>query len=263
MTRPGRRYRRAAGRVLAVVVTVALVTGCAGSGRERGDGPARRTLTVLAAASLTDVFTELAGRYEADHPGVRVELVLGSSSALAAQLLAGAPGDVVATASPETMDRVRRAGLAGAPSSFASNRLRIVVPAANPGRVTTPADLARPGVTVALCQPEVPCGAAAALLLRRAGLRVRPVTLENDVRAVLTKVVLGEVDAGVVYRTDVRAGGDAVRGIPVPAAADVVTRYPISVLTDAAEPGLAEEFVALVRSPAGRGVLTSAGFGPP
>lgn len=222
------------------------------------------TLTVLAAASLTDVFERIGAGFEAEHPGVEVTFSFSGSSGLAAQVVAGAPADVFAAASPATMARVTDAGLADAPPRvFARNRLQLVVPAGNPGEVAGLADLAEPARVVALCAPEVPCGAAAERLFAAAGLTPAPDTLESDVRAVLTKVRLGEVDAGLVYRTDLLAAGDDVQGIDIPQSAEAVNDYPIAVLRDAPSPGAARAFVDYVLAPSGQAALADAGFDAP
>lgn len=224
--------------------------------------PLAGTVTVFAAASLTGTFTELGHAFEAAHPGTTVRFSFAGSSSLAQQILAGAPVDVFAAASTATMSLVTDAASTGraTPAVFARNRLEIAVPAGNPGHVTGLADLARPELRVALCAPQVPCGAAADAVFAAAGLTPAPDTLEQDVKAVLTKVELGEVDAGLVYRTDVIAGGDAVQGIEFPQSAAAVTEDPIVVLPDAPHPEAAQAFVDLVRSPHGRAVLSAAGF---
>ncbi|HSV67298.1 MAG TPA: molybdate ABC transporter substrate-binding protein [Mycobacteriales bacterium] len=254
----------------ALAGAVAVLAGCGGtgggspagtsSGTSVGD-PVTGIVTVLAAASLTESFSTLGRRFESAHPGVRVVFSFGASSDLATQITQGAPGDVFAAASPATMDTVTRAGEArGDPQVFASNVLAIAVPPGNPARVAGLADLARPGVKVALCAVQVPCGAAATKLLAADGVVVRPVTLERDVKAALTKVELGEVDAALVYRTDVRAAGGKVTGIEIPDAAKAVNRYPIVVLSGAKNATAAQAFVDYVRSDAGRQVLGDAGF---
>lgn len=255
-------------RALAVGAALALtLAGCtAASAPEPTPAPTPELagdLTVLAAASLTGVFEELAAEFGADHPGVTVTLSFGGSSALAEQIVSGAPADVFASANEPTMQSVVDAGLAADPSVFATNTLEIVVPAGNPGEVTTLADLARPELVVALCDPAVPCGSAAEKLLVAEGVAASVDTLEEDVRAVLTKVALGEVDAALVYRTDVLEAGSDVEGIEVPAAADIVNRYPIAALAGSGSPEAAAAFVAFVRSPRGAAVLAAAGFGAP
>ncbi len=260
----------AAGALAAASV---LLAGCAasGSGAAPSTGSASApaaevadsTLTVFAAASLTTVFDELAERFEAEHPGVDVVVNSGGSGALAEQIVQGAPADVFAAAAEAPMQRVVDAGLAEAPAVFASNTLELVVPAGNPAGVTGLADLEREALRIALCDESVPCGSAGARLFTAAGVTPAPDTLESDVTAVLTKVALGEADAGVVYRTDVLASRDAVEHIEVPGAASVVTRYPIASMTDAAAPTTASAFVDLVTGDVGRAVLGDAGFGAP
>lgn len=215
-------------------------------------------VVVLAAASLTDAFTALGEQFEQQHPGARVTFSFGASSALAQQVLAGAPADVLATASTSTMGQV--ADLTGTPEVVATNTLQIAVPAGNPGGVTGVEDFADPDLTLALCAVEVPCGAAAQEMFARAGVVPLPDTYEKDVSATLTKVVLGEVDAAVVYRTDVLAAGDAVEGVDVPEDVDVVNEYPVAVLADAPNPGAAAAFRDLVLSVVGAEVLEAAGF---
>lgn len=221
-------------------------------------------MTVLGAASLTEAFTRLAGELEAADPALTVRLSFAASSALAAQILGGAPADVFAAASPATMEQVVGAGLAaGEPVVFARNRLQIAVPPGNPAGVAGLADFARPELDIALCAEQVPCGEAAATAFAAAGVQPAPDTLEQDVKATLTKVVLGEVDAALVYRTDVRAAGDDVEGIDFPEAERAVNDYLVVALRDAAHPDGAAAFVASLRSPAGRRILTEAGFDAP
>jgi molybdate transport system substrate-binding protein len=218
-------------------------------------------VVVFAAASLTETFTALGRSFEASHPGVRVRFNFGGSSGLAQQITQGAPADVFAAASLATMKVVTDSGAAaGQPRVFARNRLIIATPAGNPGGVRKPADLAGPGRKVVLCAPQVPCGAAAAKALAAAKVTVTPVSQEQDVKAALTKVSLGEADAALVYRTDVKAAGGKVEGIDFPEAAQAVGDYPIVTLAAAPQPALAGEFVRLVRSAAGTRVLTQAGF---
>ena len=253
-------------RAPVLAVAVLTLAGCtSGSVVDRGvpaDGLGG-SITVLAAASLTGSFTRIGKDFEAAHPGTRVTLSFGPSSGLARSITGGAPADVYASASQQTMDAVTSAGLAVEGGAFARNDMEIAVPPANPGGIAALADLARPRVKVALCQAQVPCGTGAAPVLAKAGLTVRPVTEEVDVKAVLTKVRLGEVDAGVVYRTDVLAAGATVRGIEIPADVNASTTYPIATLTKAANPTLAAAFVDYVLSADGRRVLADAGFTGP
>jgi molybdate transport system substrate-binding protein len=256
--------------LVAACVSSALLAACGTAGRsgERasdgsGSPSVAGQVTVFAAASLTEAFTTLGARFERQHPGTTVQFSFGPSSGLAEQISAGAPADVLASADTATMDRIVRQGRAARSTVFATNELEIAVPAGNPAHVQGLADLTRSAVKVALCQPQVPCGSLAAQAFHRAGVTVRPVTLEADVKSVLAKVSLGEVDAGVVYVTDVRAAGDAVTGIPIPAAVNTSTQYPIAALTDAPNAVTASAFVAYVMSDAGRSALAAAGFSAP
>jgi len=221
------------------------------------------TVTVFAAASLQESFTTFEEQFEQANPDVDVILNLGASSALATGITQGQPGDVFASASQSTMDTVIAAGAAETATAFARNTMQIAVPPANPAGITALSDLTRSGVKVALCQAQVPCGKAAATVFDNAALTVVPVTQESDVKAVLTKVRLGEVDAGIVYVTDVRAAGGEVTGIDIPADVNASTTYPITTLTESENPAAARAFVEHVLSEEGAEVLASAGFATP
>lgn len=253
-------------RLVLPVVAVLLASACTGPDPDPAPSPGALSgdLTVLAAASLTEALTRLEEDFSASHPDVEVVLSFGPSSGLAQQVVSGAPADVFAAASPATMQTVVDAGqVAGEPQVLVRNTLQIAVPPDNPGGVRGLADLADPGRTVALCAPEVPCGAAAEQVFGAAGLTPAPDTLESDVKAALSKVRLGEVDAALVYRTDVVAAGAEVRGIDFPESAEAVNDYPVAVLAEAPNSAAAEAFLALLRSPQGRQVLTDAGFARP
>ncbi|WP_349897080.1 molybdate ABC transporter substrate-binding protein [Parafrigoribacterium soli] len=222
------------------------------------------TLVVDAAASLTGTFQKLGAEFHAEHPGVTVTFNFGGSSALAAQIVSGAPADVFASASPATMKSVTDAGAAAtAPVVFVRNRLEIAVPASNPGHVTGLKDLADPAKKIALCAPEVPCGAAAVTVFTKAGLTPAPDTLEPDVKAALTKVQLNEVDAALVYRTDVQAAGDGISGISFPEADSAINDYLIAPLKASTHRKLAAAFVAFILGDHGKTVLGAAGFDLP
>ncbi|MEV0809590.1 molybdate ABC transporter substrate-binding protein [Micromonospora sp. NPDC050200] len=257
---------RAALAVLPMVAALGLA-GCGGGTDDGGKGETggiTGTVTVFAAASLTGSFTTLGRQFEAAHPGVRVTFNFAGSSALATQITQGAPADVFASAAPKNMATVTDAGAAdGSPTVFARNQLVIAVPKGNPARVTGLADLTRPSAKVALCAEQVPCGAAAARALDAAGVQLTPVTLEQDVKGALSKVTLGEVDAALVYRTDVRSAAAQVDGVDFPESAGAVNDYPLVVLKDAPNPTAARAFVEHVLSDQGRAVLTGAGFQPP
>ncbi|MGY1715619.1 molybdate ABC transporter substrate-binding protein [Geodermatophilus sp. SYSU D01106] len=260
------------GRVLAGLTAVALAASACGGGDDGaaattptgGNGGPTGTLTVFAAASLTDVFTALGEQLEAENDGLTVQFNFAGSSALATQLTQGAPADVFASANGAQMSVVTDAGLAdGDPTVFTANVLQIAVPAGNPAGVTGLADFAREELALAVCAPDVPCGAAAEDVFAAAGVTPRPDTQEEDVRAALTKVELGEVDAALVYATDVVAAGDAVEGISVPEAEDAVNDYPLCTLAGAPNPDAARAFVDLVLSDEGQQALQDAGFRAP
>jgi molybdate transport system substrate-binding protein len=218
-------------------------------------------LTVLAAASLTETFNQIGKDFEAANPGVTVTFSYAGSSALAQQITSGAPADVFASASPATMKTVTDAGDAsGTAVVFVKNQLVIAVPKGNPKGVKALADLTKPGLKVALCATQVPCGAAAQKALTAAGLTVTPVTLEQDVKAALSKVKLGEVDAALVYRTDAKAAASDVEGVEFPESAQAINDYPIVALKDAPNPSTAAAFVAFVQTEPEIKVLTDAGF---
>jgi molybdate transport system substrate-binding protein len=242
-------------RYAAALAALLLVPGLAGCGS--GD----KTLTVFAAASLQEPFTALAKQFEKDHKGVKVELSFGASNDLTAQIQQGAPADVIATASTATMDQID--GDITDRADFASNTMEIAIPAGNPGHIHSLADLARKGVKLAVCQAEVPCGTVAAKVFANAKMTVHPVTEEVDVKSVLTKVSLGEVDAGIVYVSDVKTAGPKVTGITIPAAVNAITTYPIATVTKAKQKSLAADFVELVEGDAGRTALAASGFAPP
>ncbi|MCA2227603.1 molybdate ABC transporter substrate-binding protein [Nonomuraea aurantiaca] len=266
-------FRRLSRWAIALPVALALagLSGC-GSGQpatssatsaSASAGGGAKEVTVFAAASLTGTFTELGKAFEAAHPGTTVKFNFGSSATLAQQIVQGAPADVFAAASPATMKTVTDASSASAPTTFVRNKLEIAVPKDNPAKVDELKDLADSKVKVALCAEQVPCGAAAVKALDAAGLKVKPVTLEQDVKATLTKVELGEVDAALVYKTDVIASAGKVRGLEFPEADKAINDYPIATLAKAPAGDLAKQFVDLVLSQQGKDVLTKAGFEAP
>ncbi len=244
--------------LLAPALLATALTGCGSDPRADAGEAGAGTITVFAAASLTEAFTEIARDLEAEQPGTTVVLSFGASSTLARQIVDGAPADVFAAASPATMATVVDAGGAEQPRVFARNTLQIAVPDDAPDVAL--ADFADPDRTLALCAPEVPCGAAATEVFRTAGITPRPDTLEQDVKAALSRVRLGEVDAALVYRTDVLAAGDEVRGIDVPEAAAAVNDYPVAPLSESRNRDGAAQFVQWVLSQEGQRVLAHAGF---
>ncbi|MGY0070334.1 molybdate ABC transporter substrate-binding protein [Streptomyces sp. QTS137] len=268
-TRPSRSGRRtprtrAAGAVALLVLGAS--TACSpssddGSSSGRGDTRVSGTVTVFAAASLTESFTTLGERFEKANPGIEVTFSFGGSDSLAAGITGGAPADVFASASSGTMKIVSDAGdAAGTPATFVRNRLEIATLPGNPEGVSSLKDLTDAKLKVVLCDREVPCGVAARTALDAGGLKLTPVSYEQDVKSALTKVALKEADAALVYRTDVRAAGDKVEGVDFPEAAEAVNDYPITLLEDAPNAEAAEVFVAYVRSDEGQRVLADAGF---
>ncbi|MFI6781387.1 molybdate ABC transporter substrate-binding protein [Micromonospora sp. NPDC050276] len=254
--------------VVVLMVTALAVAGCgAGDDEATGgtaDGRVTGPVTVFAAASLTESFTRIGKDFEAANPGSNVTLNFAGSSALAHQINQGAPADVFASAAPANMTTVTEAGNAdGTPSIFARNQLVIAVSRGNPKGVTGLADLTSPGVKVALCARQVPCGAAARTALDVAGVALTPVTLEQDVKGALAKVKLGEVDAALVYRTDARAASADLTGVEFAESARAVNDYPIAALKDAPNPAGARAFVAYVRSAPAQAILAEAGFQAP
>jgi molybdate transport system substrate-binding protein len=221
-------------------------------------------VTVFAAASLKKTFTELGKEFEAAHPGTTVTFNFGGSDTLAASIVSGAPADVFAAASTATMQTVVSKGDAvGAPVDFAKNELEIAVAPGNPKHLTTLQGLTASGVKVALCAKTVPCGAAAVKALGAAAVKLTPVTLEQDVTSALNKVELGEVDAALVYKTDVQGAKGNVTGVDFPEAAKAVTTYPVAALKGSANAAAAAAFAAFVASPQGEQVLAAAGFQAP
>lgn len=255
-------------RLLALAGLPALVL--AGCGDDADDDAAAADdstlegdITVFAAASLTDAFDEVGAAFEDANPDVSVELNYGPSSGLREQILAGAPADVFASADPSNMDRLVEDGAANDPHDIATNSLQIAVPAGNPADVTDLDDFADDDLFIGLCAEEVPCGELGREALANAGVTPSIDTDEPDVRALLTKVEAGELDAGIVYVTDVIAAGDAVEGIDIPADDNVTSTYPIASLTDAGNADAADAFVEFVLSDGGRAILSSHGFGGP
>ena len=252
-------------RLAAVVLLAALAaTGCWGGRSAPGTGSGTGSptgITVFAAASLTAAFGKLGAEFTAANPGTRVTFNFAGSQALATQIQQGAPADVFASADTTTMGKVKH--LVGAPQNFASNLLQIVVARGNPKGVKGLADLARSDLKVVLAAPAVPAGRYARQALAARHVTVKPVSLEVDVKAVVTKVSLGEADAGIVYVTDVTAAAGRVQGVGIPHDQNVPATYPIAVVTASGHRSQARAFVDLVRGAQGQQVLRSYGFLPP
>lgn len=252
------------GRVVAallITVAVGLVGACGPTTPVDPNASAPNgTITVFAASSLSAAFTAIGADFQRIHPGTVVKFSFAGSSTLAAQIQQGAIGDVFASADQSNMQKLVEAGLtAEAPTVFAHNDLEIVVGKGNPKHITSLADLARSGLLVVLCAPAVPCGHYAGQALQKAGVTVTPASQEVDVKAVLSKVALGEADAGIVYVTDVKAAGSGVEGVVIPPALNVVADYPIAVLKDSQNSALARAFIGYVLG-AGRQTVARYGF---
>lgn len=245
----------------AVVTGLALLLAACGGG-PTNSAPETRTLTVFAAASLTETFTALGKQFETDNPGVTVKFSFDSSSGLAQQIVDGSPADLFAAASDSTMKTVTDAQLTAAPPTvFATNVLQIATVPGNPKGIATFADLAKPDLKVVVCAPQVPCGAAAEKIEKATGVTLTPVSEEPDVKSTLGKVTTGDADAGLVYVTDVTSAKGTVQGVPFPEASQARTNYPIAVLTSAPQADLAAKFQALVTGELGQKTLQAAGFG--
>jgi molybdate transport system substrate-binding protein len=219
---------------------------------------------VFAAASLTAPFQALAEEFESGRAGTRLELHFAGTPQLVVQIREGAPADVFASADEVNMQRVLDSALALAePHLFASNRLAIIAPKGNPKGLATLADLGREDLTVLLCGPEVPAGRYARQALAKAGVELRSASDEPSVRAVVSKVGLGEADAGIVYRTDAASARNSVASLSIPDEHDVIGRYPIVALASGHEPATARAFVDFVLSARGQAILGSFGFSGP
>lgn len=238
----------------ALLVGLAILgTACSGVD-DQGD-----TVTVFAAASLTASFTAIETAFEAVHPDIDVVFNLAASSELAAQITEGAPADVFASADTKNMDKVADM-IDGGPVTFATNRLQIITEPGNPLGISGLADLADPAVLFVTSAPEVPIGAYTADVLARAGVDVKPVSLEESVKGIVTKVTTGEADAGIVYATDVIAAGPAASGVDIADDFNVVASYPVARLTSS---DAAAKFIAFLTSPEGQAILEDFGFGAP
>ena len=249
--------------VVVAVVACALVLGACGDDSDTDGRGLSGTVTVLAASSLTGAFEELAGEFEDRHPGVDIETSFAASSELAAQIQQGAPADVFASADESNMDKVVESGdVDTEPVVFARNRLTIAVEQGNPQDIAGMPDLARDDLVVVLCAEQVPCGKFADQALDAAGVSVSPASREENVKAALGKVELGEADAAIVYVTDVLASGEA-EAVDIPDDQNVIAVYPIAPLAEATPDDAAAAFVDFVVSRAGQAILREFGFLPP
>jgi len=252
-------------RLVAVVAAATLaIAGCSSSKSNSNSGSKLSgSITVYAASSLTEAFNTIKSQFAAAHPGVTIKITYGNSADLATQITQGASVDVFASASAKVMQQIVDANDASSPTNFVSNVLEIAVPPNNPANITSVADLAKSGVKVAVCDPSAPCGTVAAKVFANAKITVKPTANEADVKSTLAAVESGEVDAGLVYVTDVRAAASKVKGIEIPTNVNASTTYPIVALTKAPNSNLAQAFVAYVLSAAGKAVLTADGFANP
>ncbi|MFF3873851.1 molybdate ABC transporter substrate-binding protein [Streptomyces sp. NPDC001978] len=274
MTRSARRTRRTLQVAGAGAAALLALSACSSSDDSSSSGSSGTpdssssaspklsgTVTVFAAASLQESFTALGKEFEKEHPGTKVTFNFGGSDTLAASITGGAPADVFAAASPKTMAIVTDKGDAsGTPATFVRNQLEIATLPGNPDKVASLKDLTKSGLKVVLCDKTVPCGAAAQKVLEASGLKLTPVSYEQDVKSALTKVELKEADAAVVYKTDVKAAGDKVEGVEFPESAKAINDYPITLLKNSPNAVAAKEFIALVQSAEGQQVLSEAGF---
>ncbi|MHC5903714.1 molybdate ABC transporter substrate-binding protein [Streptomyces sp. S6] len=272
MTRPSPRTRRLLQVTGAGVAALLALSACSSSSDSSSDagttpsssastGKVSGTVTVFAAASLKETFTALGKQFEAAHPGTKVTFNFAGSDSLAASITGGAPADVFAAASAKTMKIVTdKKDNATAPVTFVHNQLEIATLPGNPGKIGALKDLTKSGLKVVLCDKSVPCGAAADKILTATGVKVTPVSYEQDVKSALTKVELKEADAALVYKTDVHAAGTKVQGIDFPESSQAVNDYPIALLKNAPNAAAAKEFIALVRSAEGQKTLADAGF---
>ena len=279
--RSGRAPRRRRAGLLAVLVAVVALlaaacsssstsTPAAGSSTTKAAASSSAaakptgTLVVFAATSLTDAFNKIGAQFEAANPGVTVKFNYNGSSSLATSINQGAPADVFASAAPSNMKTVTDAGEAsGTPQDFATNSGEIMVEKGNPKHIKSVSDLANSAIKTVVCAPAVPCGQVATAIFKNAGVTVKPVSEETNVGGVVTKVTLGEVDAGIVYVTDVKESEGKAIGVPIPASQNDITEYPIAQVKGAPNATGAKAFISYVLGPDGQQVLASFGFMPP
>jgi molybdate transport system substrate-binding protein len=253
--------------LMALAAVALLATACgsgSGSASTTPGTPQQKTLTVFAAASLTESFGALGKQFEAQHAGVTFKFDFAGSSSLVQQLTNGAKADLFASADQANMDKAVQGGVIdGQPAVFATNKLAIAVAKGNPKGIKTFADLAKGGLTVIVCAPQVPCGSATQKVEKNTGVTLKPASEEQDVKAVLTKVQSGDADAGLVYVTDATSAAGKVDAVDFPEASGAINNYPIAVVKDAPQAALAKEFEDFVLGPAGKQELSKVGFGTP
>lgn len=257
-------WGRAARLAVAAIAVSLLLAACGSSSpSSSSSGELKGTLTVFAAASLNGAFDQIGDQFHKANPGVSVKFNYTGSSTLATQIVQGAPADVFASANTQNMSKVADDKLvSGEPKVFVRNTLEIMVGAGNPKNITTLKDLANPAIKVSVCAPSVPCGSYSTDVFQKAGVTVNPVSEETSVSGVVTRVSLGEADAGIVYTTDVKGGGKSVQGVSIPAQDNVIADYPIAQLKDAPNSPAAAAFIKYVFSSDGQKVLADFGFMP-
>jgi len=221
------------------------------------------SLRIAATSSLTEVFNDIGEQFMLANPDITIAFNFASSSDLALQISQGLPADVFASADVKNMAKVTDAGLLhGQPVAFATNSLEIVVEKGNPLFIDSLAQLASPGLLFVTCPIEVPIGAYTAEVLRNAGVTVTPASLEENVKGILTKVALGEADAGIVYRTDILAAGNSVTGVPIADNVNVTTKYLVGALRDSQNQDASQRFIIFLSSEQGQKIFSQFGFGP-
>ena len=249
-------------RILSLVVSAAFLAACGGNGTSQGTSLSG-TASVFAAASLTESFKALGTAFQTAHPGTTVQFNFAGSPTLVTQIEQGASADVFASADTTNMDKLKTDGFtAGNSQVFAHNKLEIVVAAGNPKGITGLADLAKPGVIYITAAPTVPAGKYALQILALASVKVTPKSLETDVKSVVSKIELGEADAGIVYVTDVKAAGSKVTGVPIPDSVNIIATYPIVAIKGSKNSNLANAFIAYALSADGQATLQTFGFLP-
>ena len=221
------------------------------------------SLRIAATSSLTEVFNDIGEQFMLANPDITIAFNFASSSDLALQISQGLPADVFASADVKNMAKVTDADLLhGQPIAFATNSLEIVVEKGNPLNIDSLAQIATPGLLFVTCPIEVPIGAYTAEVLRNAGVTVTPASLEENVKGILTKVALGEADAGIVYRTDILAAGNSVTGVPIADNVNVTTKYLIGALRDSQNQDASQRFIIFLSSEQGQKIFSQFGFGP-
>jgi molybdate transport system substrate-binding protein len=262
--------RRSSRFLVSAVALFGLVSASCGSDdSDSGDtSPATVAVsgdvTVFAAASLTEAFTEIGDGFLTEYPDADVTFNFAASSELVTQINEGAPADVYASADQINMTKLTDAGNnGGEPAVFATNSLEIIVGPGNPEGVSGVADLADPDLIVVTCAPEVPIGKYTAEVITKAGVTVTPASYEENVKGIVNKVTLGEADAGIVYKTDVTAAGDQAEGVEIPTDLNVIAEYPLVAIKEAPNAEAARAFVEFVLSEQGQTILASYGFAAP